>query len=82
MHAFDVSCNMQQTLESYTANMVDAIWVLDWNLECKFEIQDNLELKILNLSTSFHAPSCIWAKCCYFWSWGSCMDCTKQLQGG
>jgi hypothetical protein len=37
MHAFDVLCNMHQTLEAYTANMVDAIWVLDWSLECNFE---------------------------------------------
>jgi len=29
VHAFDVSCNMHQTLRLYTASMVDAIWNLD-----------------------------------------------------
>jgi hypothetical protein len=40
VHAFDVSCNMHQTLGPYTTSMVDAIWNLDRSLECKFE---NLE---------------------------------------
>jgi hypothetical protein len=29
VHAFDVSCNMHQSLGLYTNNMVDAIWNLD-----------------------------------------------------